>query len=276
MYPKLFGIEFLNMYGLCIGIGVVCCLLFLRYACKKLGVPKKFEDFVEINAIISIAIGVLSSMLFQSFYNYLDDPSKGFKFSTEGLTFIGGLIGGVITFLAIYFLYGRKKCGAYFMRILPIAACCILVAHGFGRIGCFCSGCCYGETFDEATRPFLTMNFPGTGWAYPTQLFEALFLFVLFGISAYLTVFKKYKYTMNIYLIAYGVFRFFNEYLRGDDRGSFIPGLTPSQFWSIVMVLLGVSFYFIMPYVVKKFRINYEPIIEEENIVLNECQENNE
>ena len=54
MYPKLFGIEFLNMYGLCIGIGVILCLAFLRFASKRLNIPNKFVDFVEYNAIISM------------------------------------------------------------------------------------------------------------------------------------------------------------------------------------------------------------------------------
>lgn len=264
MYPNLFGIKFLNMYGLCIGLGVIACLLFLRFACKKLNIPNKFEDFVEFNAIFSIAFGILSGMLFQSFYNYLDNPSGGFHLS-GGITFIGGLIGGVVFFLGVYFLYGRKKYGAYLIRLLPIAACCILVAHGMGRMGCFCAGCCHGQVFDEPTR--FAIYFPANynnnmsiaaGWKYPTQLYEAIFLFITFGILAYLTVFKKYKYSMNLYLILYGIFRFFNEYLRGDSRGSLIPGLTPSQFWSIIMVIVGLLFYIIMPYIINKFKIDFD------------------
>lgn len=276
MYPKLFGIEFLNMYGLCIGIGVILCLAFLRFASKRLNIPNKFVDFVEYNAIISIVMGILSGMLFQSFYNYLANPEDGFHFSKDNITFLGGLIGGVTIFLTIYFLYGRKKFGAYLIRLLPIAACCILVAHGFGRIGCFCYGCCHGEVFPNATienHPLFTMHFPRVGWTYPTQLFEAMFLLITFVILAYFTVYKKYKYSMNIYLIAYGVFRFVIEFARGDDRGSFIPGLSPSQFWAIIMVIMGVAFLFIMPYVVKKLNIDFdynpenEQKIEEEQTV---------
>ena len=90
MYPKLFGIEYLNMYGLCIGIGVLGCLWFLRFAGKRLNIPKKFIDFVEYNAIISIVMGLLSGMLFQSFYNYLDNPEAGFNFSKDNrIKFVG-------------------------------------------------------------------------------------------------------------------------------------------------------------------------------------------
>lgn len=261
MYPKLFGIEYFNMYGLCIGLGVIFCLWFLRFASKRLNIPVKFVNFVEYNAIISIIMGLLSGMLFQSFYNYLDNPEAGFQFSKDNITFMGGLIGGVTIFLTIYFLYGRKKYGAYLIRLLPIAACCILVAHGCGRIGCFCYGCCHGEVFKNATledHPLFTMHFPRVGWAYPTQLFEAMFLLFTFFVLAYFTVFKKYKYSMNVYLIAYGIFRFLIEYVRGDNRGSFIPGLTPSQFWAIIMILMGIIFMFVMPYVVKKLNIDFD------------------
>lgn len=278
MYPYLFGLQdifgieglSLNMYGLCIGLGVIACLLFLRFAGKKLNLPQKFLDFVEWNAIIAIVCGLLSGMLFQAFYDFIE--TGHFDLSKDHITFIGGLIGGVAIFLLIYFLYGRKKYGAYLMRLLPIAACCIMVAHAFGRIGCLCFGCCYGKTFTTQTFGTIYISNPASPaygkWVYPTQIYESLFLFISFGICAYLTIAKKYKYTMNIYLIAYGIFRFSIEFIRGDDRGSLIKGISlyPSQIWSIVMVLIGVAFYFVMPYIVKKYGIDFDAPLPEEKI----------
>lgn len=281
MYPKLFGQDFLNTYGLCIGVGVIMCLYFLHFACKRLKIPSKFEDFVTYNAVISVGVGVLSGMLFQSFYNWIDalktNPDAKFVFSFSGITFIGGLIGGVTTFLCIYFFFGRKRYGAYLMRLLPIAACCILVAHAFGRLGCLFAGCCYGGPTDsfigivypEGSTP--AYAYPGPNGSlplWPVPIFESFYLFVVFGVCAYLTVMKKYKYSMNIYLITYGIFRFFIEYLRADDRGELISGsaFSPSQIWSIVMVLLGVAMYFVMPYVIKKLKVDFEPKDEEESL----------
>ena len=59
---------------------------------------------------------------------------------------------------------------------------------------------------------------------------------------------------MGVYLVGYGVWRFFIEFIRGDieERGKFIPGLTPSQFWSILMVIGGIAFFFIYKYFDKK------------------------
>ena len=61
---------------------------------------------------------------------------------------------------------------------------------------------------------------------------------------------KKFVYNFCIYLPVYGIWRFFIEYVRGDERGEFIPGLTPSQFWSIIMVLGTVPVYFLLKYLI--------------------------
>ena len=63
---------------------------------------------------------------------------------------------------------------------------------------------------------------------------------------------------MSIYLVSYGVWRFIIEYFRDDYRGELIPGLTPSQFWSIIMVIGGIALFFIYRYFDKK-------ILEKEN-----------
>jgi phosphatidylglycerol:prolipoprotein diacylglycerol transferase len=59
---------------------------------------------------------------------------------------------------------------------------------------------------------------------------------------------------MTVYLIGYGIWRFLIEFVRGDieERGKFIPGLTPSQFWAILMVIGGIAFFFIYRYFDKK------------------------
>ena len=35
------------------------------------------------------------------------------------------------------------------------------------------------------------------------------------------------------------------EYLRGDNRGELIGLITPSQFWSLLMILLGIILIFV-------------------------------
>ena len=96
----------------------------------------------------------------------------------------------------------------------------------------------------------------------PIQLFESLFLFVLFGALLFLTVKMKFEYTASVYSICYGVWRFFIEFARDDDRGaSGIKFLSPSQLTAIVMVLLSIAFIFVYKYVLKK---HFEKVGEHE------------
>ena len=63
---------------------------------------------------------------------------------------------------------------------------------------------------------------------------------------------KDFKHNLTVYLIAYGIFRFLIEFLRADDRGEFVAGISPSQFWSILMVVGGVAVFFLLRYLEKK------------------------
>ena len=74
----------------------------------------------------------------------------------------------------------------------------------------------------------------------PTNLIEAVFLFIVFGILLVVYLKKAHPYNLPLYMILYGIFRFVIEYFRDDDRGEFVPGISPSQFWSILLVIGGI------------------------------------
>lgn len=242
MYPKIF--NFFSTYALMILIGLALALLIIYKYIKKNHYDIIYNYHFTNLAIASIIIGFFSAMLFQSFYIYLDDPSEGFKFYTA-MTFYGGFIGGVSYFFLAYFLYFRKKHGAKLENYLPIIVPAISLAHGFGRLGCFFGGCCYGIE----TTSILGVQFPFLPYkVYPTQLFEAVFLFMIFGITFFLAHKKKFNYNLTIYLMSYGIFRFLIEFIRGDYRGQLVDGITPSQFWSIIIFILGIASIFLIKY----------------------------
>ena len=117
----------------------------------------------------------------------------------------------------------------------------MLIGHSLGRVGCFFAGCCYGKETDSC----LGVKFPNLPHpVYPTQLYEAAFLLILFAVCSYLLLRRKFRHNMTVYLIGYGIFRFLIEFIRGDDRGKLFGLLSPSQFWSLGMVILGVLLYF--------------------------------
>ena len=262
MCPEIsvFGIA-IDMYAVWFIIGVIACLIFAIIAMKKCGYSRTASDTIIIIGVFAIIIGLVFAMLFQAFYDFINNPSAGFKIN-GGMTFIGGLIGGVIAFLGLYFLYvyvinPRLKDGNFFksdmnkgvwylVRIAPIS---ITIAHAFGRIGCLFAGCCHGHETHEWYGIY--SNNAGTT-VVPIQLYESIFLFVLSAVLIVLLFKFKSKDTMAIYLVSYGIWRFIIEYFRDDYRGSFIPGLSPSQFWSIIMIAAGIAVFFIYRYFDKR------------------------
>lgn len=252
---KILGIF--HMYGLMIAVGILACFGVWFHFGKKRKIEEKFVDFVFYNAIVAIVVGFGSAALFQATYNYIEDPSKGFKLG-GGITFIGGLIGGIASFLVGYAIF-RKKFKARLVDMVSIAPCCILIAHAFGRVGCFFAGCCYGKPTDS----FLGIQFPGmTHKVHATQLYEAIFLFALFTVCFLLYWKKNFKHNLSVYLIAYGIFRFLLEFLRGDDRGELLGFMSPSQFWSVLMVVAGVGVYFLLNWLFKKREAELAAIAE--------------
>ena len=264
MYPdplfSIFGIG-VDLYSICILVGLIVCFIFTYFTMKKSGFSSTARDTILIIGIFAIALGLLFGIFVQSIYDFIADPSGGFKI-TGRMTFIGGLIGGVIVYLGLYFLYvyiinPRLKEKSFFksdmnkgvwelLRFVPIS---ITLAHAFGRIGCFFAGCCGGRVTDAWFG--VTLPIQGVK-VIPTQIFESIFLFLISGAMILLYFKFHFKYNMTVYLIGYGIWRFIIEYYRDDYRGEFVPGLTPSQFWSIIMVIGGVVFFFLYRYFDKR------------------------
>lgn len=253
MFPQA---EFLglDLYYWMIIVGVLVAMIIFRVFHEKAGLSVKVFNFSLCIGVISIVLGYLSAVLFQSWYYFLE---TGKFVWGVGATFYGGLIGAAVVFLALYFgighfLFKDKEHIAQFNKMLCLVFPCIVVAHAFGRLGCLFVGCCYGALTDGP----LGINMWVAGeWQHriPVQLFESLFLFVLFGGLLFLTVKKKFEYTASAYLIAYSVWRFFIEFARDDDRGaSGIGFLSPSQLTAIVMIFAGIALILLYRYFLKK------------------------
>ncbi|MBO5051392.1 MAG: prolipoprotein diacylglyceryl transferase [Clostridia bacterium] len=241
---------FLNvhMYGVMIAVGLMLAFLVLFYYGKHQHVDAGFLDFLFYNGVGSIAVGFGSAALFQAIYNYIEDPSKGFRFN-GGITFLGGLIGGATCFLLVYVISKRWRKSGSLAEIFALVPCCITIAHAFGRVGCFFAGCCHGVAWNG----FCAVKFPHLSYTvHPTQLYEATFLLLLFGVMSWLFLKKKFYHNMSVYLISYGIWRFCLEFIRGDHRGELVSGISPSQFWSLLMVVLGVALIFVMNYLAKR------------------------
>lgn len=250
MYPYLFNLEELPSYLVLICIGIFAAFVCFSILSTKAGLSNSAFRFYGICAIIAIIGGFLFARLFQMLYNFIETGDKG-----TGITFLGGLIGGIGVFFLIERIAGKKH-RHELQSAVNIIIPCIVLAHFFGRIGCFLAGCCYGAKTDLFFGIRFVESISQNGeWIYgepriPTQLIEALFLLLLFiTLLIFIFRFKKPNFTAIVYMYSYSIFRFFLEFLRDDPRGAFLLGLSPSQ---IICILLLVAAIILNILIIKK------------------------
>lgn len=244
----------LDLYYWMFLIGVLAAMAAARLFSFRVGLSAKVFNLLIISAVFGVILGYLAAVLVESFWEFL--ATGKFVWGT-GATFYGGLIGAVLAYLAVYFLVGHFICKdgehiAEFNRMLSLIVPCIVLAHGFGRLGCLFDGCCYGAKTDAW---YGIEMFIGGEWQkrVPLQLFESLFLFALAALLFTLLLRFKFEYNASLYLILYGIWRFIIEFFRSDDRGaSGVGTLSPSQLLSIVLVIFAVAYSLFYRFYLKK------------------------
>ncbi|MFC2091321.1 prolipoprotein diacylglyceryl transferase [Elusimicrobiota bacterium] len=249
MFPKLLSIGNLTIhtYGLFVAIGAVLGFnLVLKHA-KYRNLSNDFMNNLFLGMIFSGFIGARIMYVMYEFDQYRTDLIKTLMFWEGGLVFLGGLLGG-----GFWVLIWCKKTGVSFWDVADVLSVGLAFAHAMGRIGCFFAGCCYGRPADmffciTFNKPS-SLAFPLGTPLHPTQIYSAGFLLLL----SFILSNKLKKKTagsasvFGLYLAAYGLFRFFIEFFRGDYRGVQIAGVTVTQisamlFFVLGLYLLGVS-----------------------------------
>ncbi|MEC9485146.1 MAG: prolipoprotein diacylglyceryl transferase family protein [Candidatus Izemoplasma sp.] len=245
MLPQVFG-NAIPLYDIFILIGVFSMLFYVSKRFEKrdnisVKITNKLLLFISISLIFALG----SSYIIDGLFHSIQAGEPDF----ESISFLGGLIGGIGCFIVLLKLFLKEESIQY-RSIFGTVLTGVVLAHAFGRIGCFLAGCCYGVPTDSllgVTFPYGDAHETYEGLAvYPTQLFESLFLFSLFIVLDRAKWIRGYE--IEGYLFGYGIWRILIEFIRGDDRGSFLSLVsttyntypTPSQFMSLLMVILGV------------------------------------
>lgn len=245
LFPDLFGTK-IPMYDLLIFIGVLLMMIYIIYRFDHYdGFTKQQTNRLVILIVISLASALGFSLLLDGIFHSIKEGKLVFG----SVSFLTALIGGFTTFLLLmkYFYKDENK---DLKKIANTLIMGVIIAHAVGRIGCFCAGCCFGIPTDSYLGVLFPHGhahtlYPGE-YVYPTQLFEAGFLFLLFLLLNKISYFKHRE--LELYMIGYGFWRFMIEFIRGDDRGILIPIFetkynvfpTPSQFMSFIMIVLGL------------------------------------
>src|SRR5262245_43000765 len=150
--------------------------------------------------------------------------------TADGKTITTALIGGYVAVELMKLLLGiRFKTGDAWA--LPLA-----LALAVGRCGCYCNGCCVGT---PSELPW-AVDFGDGVRRHPTQAYESLFHLAMVWILFQLQVRNRFVgHRLQLYLIAYGAFRFFIEWIRPEPRD--YGGLTYYQ-WAAVILVVGPAF----------------------------------
>ena len=238
MYNDLFSVGPLTVhgYGLMIGLGIIAALSLSWRRARRKGLDEENVTSLGLVILLSGILGAKVFFLLTCFDQVKADPLGAL--GSEGFVVYGGLVFG----LAAAWLWCRRKgtrMGVWTDLVIPGVA----GAQGFGRVGCFLAGCCYGAP----TSSRLGVVFPAESLApagvrlWPTQLFSAAGDFLLMG--ALLLLDRREGPPGRLtgwYLLLYGIGRFLVELLRDDPRGSVGP-LSTSQFISLFFVLAGTA-----------------------------------
>lgn len=246
MHPILFeaGSVTIYTYGFFIAFGAVLGGLYMwRQGKKEFGLTFDQANTLFVLLIIAGVVGGKLFILFERPSYYLRNLTT--LFSGSGFVFYGSLLTAIPVMLWYF-----KKHKIPTLAMLDVMAVVTCIVHGFGRIGCFNAGCCYGVPTDGFfgvvfSDPVCQAR-PLNVALHPTQLYEAT---LIFGILTFLLIYKSHKkfdgQLFILYLIIYASGRSLLETLRGDlERGFVIQDwLSNSQFISILVIGSSIYFY---------------------------------
>lgn len=273
---SVFGFQ-IALYGVIIGIGVLCGVLLAAHVAKKEKIdPDVIWDFA-IYAIVFSIIGARAYYVVFQWDMYKDNLLEILNLRNGGLAIYGGVIAAFIT-LWIYCKLRKQS----FLQIADICVPGLVLGQVIGRWGNFTNR----EVFGEYTDSLLAMRIPidavrggdisesiathiieGTNFiqVHPTFLYESLWNLALLLIMLCYRQHKKFEGEQwLLYLGGYGLGRAWIEGIRTDTL--FIPHtmVAVSQVLAIVLFCFAVVADIVVRIRMKKVNPSHVAISEGE------------
>lgn len=195
--------------------------------------------------VIGLMIGArFGYLLFYDFSGLISHPLSSISPFQDGsftgffgLSYHGGLIGAVLAGLLFC-----KKNKLKALQVADFVIPAIPLGYAWGRFGNFMNG----ELFGRETESLLGMHFQEnvSQLRHPSQLYEALgegiLLFALLWTQRNNP--KLENKFLGLYVLLYGVVRFFIEFVREPDAhiGTILWGLTTGQLLCLGMIITGL------------------------------------
>jgi phosphatidylglycerol:prolipoprotein diacylglycerol transferase len=209
---------------LMLGAIVVTAAIWFRRFRKSRDLP-----LIYIGGLAGAFVGAKIVYLLAEGWLHFGAPDMWMQLAT-GKTVVGALLGGYAGVEVSKRLVGvRETTGDFFAFLVPPA---LIV----GRLGCLLHGCCPGNVCEPA---WFTMEDAAGVARWPAVPVEMLFNLV--ALAVLLTLRKipsLHGQLFHLYLIAYGIFRFAHEFVRGTPK--ILGSLSGYHLAALALVVLGV------------------------------------
>jgi phosphatidylglycerol:prolipoprotein diacylglycerol transferase len=232
MYPTFFHIGNFEVtsFGVMVAIGALVGLWVFGRELARSGLPESASDA----AMAGVFGGLVGAKLLWVAEHLGEEPFRDLLFSRGGMSWFGGLVGGVGTALIVI-----RRQRLRVVATLAAATPALAIGHAIGRIGCFLVGDDYGKPSDLPWAVAFPRGLPPTDVpVHPTQLYE---MFALFIVAWLLIRWRRDGAPDGIvlgrYLILAGSIRFAIEFIRVNVR--ILGPFTLAHLVSLALVLCG-------------------------------------
>lgn len=242
--PVLFSIGPLSIrwYGLMFVIGFILGYMIVSRMFKHEGAPEKWLDVLLIYLVVSTIIGArLGHVLFYEWDYYSSHPGEILKVWEGGLASHGATV-GIFLGLCIFSWCTAHKNPSWVIDkvVVPIA-----LVGGLVRLGNLFNSEIYGD-YTNLPWGFIFVRNGETLPAHPTQIYEALCYFALFGLL-YWMYWKRnaeerpWLLTGVFFIWTFGT-RFLIEYIKNPQESwEADMVLNMGQWLSIPFILIGLG-----------------------------------
>ena len=233
MYPVIarIGTFEITSFGLLVGIAALSGLWLFSREGQRSGLP----DAAVNAAVGGVLGGLLGAKLLWTIEFAGTAPFTALFFSRGGLSWFGGLLGGVGT--GVWMLW---RANVPLMRAVAAATPALAIGHAIGRVGCFLVGDDYGRATALPWGVAFPLGLPPTEIpVHPTQLYETALLLPL---AAVLIRCRRRgwadRQVVALYLILAGAIRFGIEFVRVNQP--IVGGFTLAQLIAAALMAVGV------------------------------------
>lgn len=241
-------------YALCILAGIVVAWLWVSRRLEQRGGERGAAiDFT----VWAVVLGIVGARIYHVLTHWGDyfGPGKNllevFAIWNGGIAIFGALIGG-----GIGVMIASRITGIRFWSFADALVPGLLLAQAFGRLGNWFNHELFGGPTTlpwglaiESSNPAFPIGLPEGTLFHPTFLYEILWNLV--GLALLLAIERKWQPRwgkfFGMYLIWYGVGRFFIEGMRVDPSLIFF-GLRSNELTALLAVVLGIVIIVVQRY----------------------------